>query len=58
MVVQLPQELPPGEYTTWLGLYDAVSAGAARLPIQAADGRTTADEMLEVGKITVLPAVH
>lgn len=53
MVVQVPQDLPPGDYSTWLGLYDAASAGAARLPIQDADGYTTADQMLELGKITV-----
>jgi hypothetical protein len=53
MVAQVPQDLSPGEYSTWLGLYDAASAGATRLPVQDADGYTTADEMLEIGKITV-----
>jgi 4-amino-4-deoxy-L-arabinose transferase-like glycosyltransferase len=58
MVVQLPPELPPGEYSTWLGLYDAGSAGATRLSVLEADGRTTAHEMIEVGRITVQPPAN
>jgi hypothetical protein len=53
MVVLLPEDLPPGEYTTWLGLYEAASAGATRLPVLEADGHKTAHEMIELGTITV-----
>jgi hypothetical protein len=56
MVVQLPPDLPPGAYATWLGLYEAASAGAARLPVAEADGRTVANEMVELGKLIVSPA--
>jgi hypothetical protein len=55
MVLQLPQELPPGDYATWLGLYDAASAGAARLPLLEADGRPSAHEMIQLGRIVVPP---
>ena len=57
MVVQVPPDLPPGDYVTWLGLYEAASAGAARLPVQNADGRTTAHDMIELGSLTVSPTV-
>jgi hypothetical protein len=53
MVVTLPEELPPGNYSTWLGLYEANSAGAARLPVQESGGHATAHEMIELGSITV-----
>ena len=53
MVVALPEELPPGDYSTWLGLYEAGSVGAARLPVQEAGGHATAHEMIELGSITV-----
>jgi hypothetical protein len=55
MVVQLPQDLPPGEYSTWIGLYDAASAGVSRLPLFETDGRTTANAMIKLGRITVFP---
>lgn len=55
IAVQLPPELAPGDYAVWLGLYDAASAGAVRLPITAADGRTTANDMIELGPVTVAP---
>jgi hypothetical protein len=58
MVVLLPPELPPGEYSTWLGLYDAASAGATRLPVLEADGRATAHEMIEVGRSKVQPPAN
>jgi hypothetical protein len=53
MFVLLPEDLPPGEYTTWLGLYEAASAGATRLPVLETDGHKTAHEMIELGTITV-----
>jgi hypothetical protein len=52
--VLAPEDLPPGKYATWLGLYDAASAGAVRLPLLEADGFTTAHEMIELGSITVI----
>jgi hypothetical protein len=55
MSLLLPKDLPPGEYTTWLGLYEAASAGATRLPVREADHRSTAHEMVELGRITVSP---
>jgi hypothetical protein len=58
MVVQLPPELPAGEYSTWLGLYDAASAGASRLPIVVTDGRTVAHDMIELGRIAVSPPAN
>jgi hypothetical protein len=55
VAVLAPEDLPPGEYATWLGLYDAASAGATRLPLLEADGFTTANDMIELGSITVIP---
>jgi hypothetical protein len=55
MAVLTPEDLPPGEYATWLGLYDTASEGATRLPLLEADGFTTAHEMIELGKITLIP---
>jgi hypothetical protein len=54
MVVPLSQELPAGEYSTWLGLYESASAGDARVPAAAADGRTVAHEMVELRRVTVV----
>jgi hypothetical protein len=56
MIVQVPPEVSPGEYSAWLGLYDANSAGAQRLPVTEADGLPTAHEMIELGKVQVMPA--
>lgn len=56
MVVQITEDVPPGEYTLWLGLYDAASAGAVRLPVAQAEGRTVAHDMVELGIVLVLPA--
>lgn len=53
MVVQLPDDLPPGDYSMWLGVYDAASAGALRLPVVEADGRAVAHDMVELGTITL-----
>ena len=58
MVVQLPPDLPPGTYATWLGVYDTASAGTARLPVNEADGRAVANDMIELGSITVSPAAQ
>ena len=57
MVVQLPPDLPPGDYATWLGVYATASAGTARLPLAEADGRAVANDMIELGSFSVSSAV-
>ena len=52
--IQLPETLPPGALATWVGLYPAGSAGAARIPVVAAE-RIVAHDMVELGQITVAP---
>ena len=49
----VPAHTPPGEYTLWVGLYDATSAGAARLPVNDGSGRSVAHEMVALGAVTV-----
>ena len=52
--VPLPQDLPPGDYTTWVGLYPAESAGTTRVPVIAV-GRTIAHDMVELDDFIVTP---
>lgn len=52
-VVPLPADLPPGRYQAWVGLYDAASQGAARLPVTEAAGREVAHELVLLGTVTV-----
>jgi hypothetical protein len=56
LVVALPPELPPGDYATWLGVYATASAGTARLPVTVEDGRSVANEMVELGTLRVSAA--
>ena len=52
--VALPPDLPPGDYTTWVGLYPAASAGTTRVSVTAA-GRTVANDMVELDGFSVTP---
>jgi 4-amino-4-deoxy-L-arabinose transferase-like glycosyltransferase len=55
MIVTLPAELPAGEYSTWLGLYETASAGTMRLPLHEADGHATANNMVKLESVTISP---
>lgn len=43
----------PGEFALWVGLYDAESGGALRLPITSSADRTTGDGQVIVGRVSV-----
>jgi len=43
----------PGEFALWVGLYDAESGGALRLPITAEAGHLTGDGKVMIGKTTL-----
>lgn len=51
----LPADLPPATYDLWVGLYEAASQGALRLPITAPGMRTTGDGEVLVGQVLVRP---
>jgi hypothetical protein len=51
--VPLPLDLPPGEYTLWVGLYETASAGALRLPVTDAGGLPAGDGQVQVGSVRV-----
>jgi hypothetical protein len=51
--LELPADLPPGEYTLWVGLYETASAGALRLPVTEAGGLPSGDGQVQIGSITV-----
>jgi hypothetical protein len=57
IVAQFPLTVPPatpaGNYGVWVGLYDAASAGFARLPVVAADGQLVANQMLHLGPVEI-----
>ncbi|MEZ4735738.1 MAG: DUF2142 domain-containing protein [Caldilineaceae bacterium] len=44
---------PAGEFMVWVGLYEAESGGALRLPITAAAGQVTGDGQVLLGTIQV-----
>jgi MFS family permease len=54
--ISLRPDLPPGEYQTWVGLYDTASAGALRLPITNAGGLPSGDGQVQIGTFTVQPS--
>lgn len=56
MAVPLPADLPPGEYATWLGLYDTASAGTSRLPVVEAEAawRMINNDMVRLGPVMVV----
>ena len=48
-----PPDLTPGEYSVWLGLYDADSQGQTRLPVSGAGGLASMHDMVRVESVTV-----
>ena len=46
----VPPNTPPGEYTLWVGLYDA---GAVRLPVTDEGGRPVAHERVALGRVII-----
>lgn len=51
--IVLPPDLAAGEYTLWVGVYDAASAGAERLTVNAVD-HPVAHNMAQVGTVQVV----
>jgi hypothetical protein len=49
----LPAELPPGEYTLWVGLYETASAGARRLPVTDAGSLPSGDGQVQAAGFRV-----
>lgn len=49
----LPPSLSPGNYAVWVGLYEAKSGGALRLPVTEKAGRTTGDGEVLLGNVVV-----
>jgi hypothetical protein len=52
--IPLPATLPPGDYSTWVGLYPAASAGATRVPVVDSEG-TVSHDMVELGRLRISP---
>ena len=53
--IELPPELAPGPYELWVGLYEAGSGGAVRLPVTDAGGLGSGDGEVRIGEVRVLP---
>jgi hypothetical protein len=53
--LKIPVDVPPGIYEIWSGLYQATSAGAARLPIADSAGMLTQDHALRLGEVLLGP---
>jgi hypothetical protein len=51
--IELPADMPPGEYTLYVGMYRVDTL--ERLPVQ---GDTSGENALQLGQITVLPAAQ
>ena len=51
--LNLPADLPAGDYQLWVGLYETTSAGALRLPITDAGGLSAGDGQVAIGSVTV-----
>jgi hypothetical protein len=51
--LELPADLPPGEYSLWAGLYETASAGALRLPVTDAGGLAAGDGQVEIGRVRI-----
>jgi hypothetical protein len=51
--LELPADLPPGEYSLWAGLYETASAGALRLPVTDAGGLVTGDGQVNTGSVKI-----
>jgi len=52
MELELPQDLKPGRYELWTGLYRSESAGKDRLPV-VTSGRPTRDQQVLLGTMEV-----
>ena len=52
-VLDLPPDLPAGEYQLWVGLYETASAGALRLPVTDDGGLPSGDGQVEIGSVRV-----
>lgn len=53
MPLDLPAQLPAGEYQLWAGLYESSSAGALLLPVTESGGRETGDGQVLLGELQV-----
>lgn len=53
MLLDLPAQLPAGEYQLWAGLYESGSAGAVLLPVTDPAGRKTGDGQVLLGVVEV-----
>jgi hypothetical protein len=53
--IDLPMDLPPGEYNLWVGLYESASQGVNRLPISDAGGQEVAHNTVHLGSPLILP---
>ncbi len=51
--LQVPPDLPPGEYALWVGLYETASGGTLRLPVTDAGGLPSGDGQVQIGSVTV-----
>ena len=53
MVVPIPEDVPPGAYDLWVGLYETESQGQARLPVTGSGEFHNANSMVNLGTVTV-----
>jgi hypothetical protein len=53
LVVQLPRELQPGEYTIMVGLYDAGTASQSRLPAYDDGGQRLSNDRVSLVQISL-----
>ncbi len=51
----IPEDLPPGTYELWTGLYETASGGVLRLPVTGAGGQTTGDGEVLIGRVEIAP---
>jgi hypothetical protein len=51
--LDLPSNLPAGDYQLWVGLYESASAGALRLPVTDAGALPSGDGQVEIGSVKV-----
>ncbi len=49
--ITLPDDLPPGEYNVYMGMYDPVTV--ERMPVTAADGQAVQDSSIYLGTVIV-----
>ena len=51
--LEVPDDLAPGDYEVWAGLYAAESQGQERLPVTRAGDRTVQNDMVNIGIVSV-----